>query len=142
VAGKDIRTEVDRMSNKLFISETYKTEKTLVADLAMKSREPGGIDLNPAQMRMEIEDRSPTKTFGDDNGRSAFGDDNGRSAFGDDILSSASGNDASFTIDPAQVTGATFTIRTMTPVTNLPQILGLNLEPANKPEQEILAGTN
>jgi hypothetical protein len=41
-------------------------------------------------------------------------------------------------IDAAQITGATFTIRTMTPVTNLPQILGLN-EPADKPAtQEIL----
>ena len=27
----------------------------------------------------------------------------------------------------------------MTPVTNLPQILGLNLEPADTPKQEILA---
>ena len=30
-------------------------------------------------------------------------------------------------IDTAQVTGAIFTIRTMTPVTDLPQILGLQL---------------
>jgi hypothetical protein len=41
-------------------------------------------------------------------------------------------------IDAAQVIGATFTIRTMKPVTNLPQILGLNLEPAES-QPELLA---
>jgi hypothetical protein len=35
-------------------------------------------------------------------------------------------------IDAAQITGATFTIRSMTPVTNLPQILGLSQVPAGK----------
>jgi len=29
-------------------------------------------------------------------------------------------------MDAAQISGAIFTIRTMTPVTNLPEILGLN----------------
>ena len=37
-----------------------------------------------------------------------------------------------FSIDPAQVRGVTFTIRQMTPVTNLPQILGLNQGPADR----------
>jgi len=40
-------------------------------------------------------------------------------------------------IDAAQVTGASFTIRTMTPVTNLPLILGLNQEPSNNSKQEM-----
>ena len=70
----------------------------------------GGIDLNPAQMSMSVKKQGGDFRF----------EWNGQ------------------TFDAAQVTGATFTIRTMTPVTNLPQILGLNLEPANKPEQEIL----
>jgi len=65
---------------------------------AMNADQKGGIDLNPAQMSMQIKTGSPTETFGDD---------------------------SSFNIDSSQVTGVTFTIRTMTPVTNLPQILGL-----------------
>jgi hypothetical protein len=69
----------------------------------------GGIDLNPARDVMEVRNGSPIKT-------TALA---GSSTFGDDKL---------FNIDPAQVTGATFTIRTMTPVTDLPQILGLASE--------------
>jgi len=59
----------------------------------------GGIDLNPAQMSMQVKKE------------------------GQDFKFNFNGTE----IDAAQVTGATFTIRTMTPVTNLPQILGLNL---------------
>ena len=75
-----------------------------VAQLAPSSSEKGGIDLNPAQMSMKVKK----------NGQDFKFDFNGTE------------------IDAAQVTGATFTIRTMTPVTNLLQILGLNLEPADK----------
>ena len=71
----------------------------------------GGIDLNPAQMNMQVKKEGESFKF----------------------------NFNGTEIDAAQVTGATFTIRTMTPVTNLPQILGLNLEPADKLDQEILA---
>jgi hypothetical protein len=57
----------------------------------------GGIDLNPAQMNMGVKKE------------------------GQDFKFNFNGTE----IDAAQVTGATFTIRTMTPVTNLPQILGV-----------------
>ena len=67
----------------------------------------GGIDLNPAQMSMQV------KKDGQD--------------FKFDF------NGAEF--DAAQVTGATFTIRTMTPVTNLPVILGLKQESVDQPNQ-------
>ena len=73
-------------------------------DLAMQALEKGGIDLNPAQMSMQVKKE------------------------GEDFKFNFNGTE----IDAAQVTGATFTIRTMTPVTNLPLILGLNFEPADK----------
>ena len=79
------------------------------ADGAMKAK--GGIDLNPAQMSMQVKKEGENFKF----------------------------NLNGMEIDAAQVTGATFTIRTMTPVTNLPMILGLNQEPADKPKQELLA---
>jgi len=57
----------------------------------------GGIDLNPAQMSMQIKKQ------------------------GEDFKFDFDGTQ----IDAAQVIGATFTIRQMTPVTDLPQIFGL-----------------
>jgi len=60
----------------------------------------GGINLNPAQMSLQIKKE------------------------GEDFKFDFNGTE----IDTAQITGATFTIRTMTPVTNLPLILGLNQE--------------
>jgi len=65
--------------------------------LISRSFRRGGIDLNPAQMSMQV------KTVGED--------------FKFDFNGTE--------IDAAQVTGVTFTIRQMTPVTDLPQILGL-----------------
>jgi hypothetical protein len=81
-------------------------------DSAMQSG-PGGIDLNPARDVMQVKKDGADFKF----------EFNGQ------------------TIDAAQVTGATFTIRTMTPVTNLPEMLGLNLGPPTKPDkpQELLA---
>jgi len=70
---------------------------------------PGGIDLNPAQLSMQVKKD------------------------GQDFKFNFNGTE----IDAAQVTGATFTIRTMTPVVNLPQVLGLNLEPVDKPKQPV-----
>ena len=64
----------------------------------------GGIDLNPAQMSIQVNKE------------------------GEDFKFNFNGT----TIDAAQVTGATFTIRQMTPVTNLSQILGLNLGATEK----------
>jgi len=61
---------------------------------------PGGIDLDPARMRMQVK--------------------NG----GEEFKFNFNGTE----IDAAQVAGAAFTIRTMTPVTNLPLILGLTQE--------------
>ena len=60
----------------------------------------GGIDLNSAQMSMQVKKE------------------------GEDFKFDFNGTE----IDAAQVTGATFTIRTMTPVTDLPSILGLGRE--------------
>ena len=76
----------------------------------LKKITPGGIDLNPAQMSMRVKKE------------------------GEDFKFDFNGTE----IDAAQVIGATFTIRTMKPVTNLPQILGLNLEPAES-QPELLA---
>jgi hypothetical protein len=56
---------------------------------------PGGIDLNPAQMSIQVKKD------------------------GQDFKFNFNGTE----IEAAQVTGATFTIRAMTPVTNLSQIL-------------------
>ena len=61
----------------------------------------GGIDLNPDQMAIQVKKE------------------------GQDFKFQVNGQ----TFDAAQITGATFTIRQMTPVTNLPQILGLEHEP-------------
>jgi len=58
----------------------------------------GGIDLNPAQMSMQVKKE------------------------GEDFKFDFNGSE----IDAAEVTGATFTIRQMTPVVNLPQVLRLN----------------
>ena len=71
----------------------------------------GGIDLNPAQMSMRVKKEGEDFKF----------DFNGTK------------------INASQITGATFTIRTMTPVTNLPELLGLNAGPANRPKQGLLA---
>jgi len=79
------------------------------ANEAMKApgiHREGGIDFNPAQMSMEIKNS--------DTGKEGIASQETLAMTSD------------FSIDPAQVTGATFTIRQMTPVTNLPQILGLN----------------
>ena len=68
-------------------------------DFAMSGeKRNGGIDLNPAQMSMQVKKE------------------------GEDFKFNFNGTE----IDAAQVTGATFTIRTMTPVTDLPLILGLS----------------
>ncbi len=58
----------------------------------------GGIDFNPAQMSMQVKKE------------------------GEDFKFNFNGQ----TIDAAQITGAQFFIRTMTPVTNLPLILGIS----------------
>ena len=82
----------------------YSVERTGVyikSDDAMAS-DLGGIDLNPAQMSMQIKKEGGDFKF----------DFNGKE------------------IDAAQVTGATFTIRQMVPVTNLPLVLGLSADPA------------
>ena len=57
---------------------------------------PGGIDLNPAQMSLQVK----------------YG--------GEDFKYKFNGNE----VDAAQVSGATFTIRSMTSVTDLTQVLG------------------
>ena len=67
------------------------------ADRAMAVQK-GGIDMNPAQMSMQLKKQ------------------------GDDFKFDFNGTE----IDAAQVTGATFTIRAMTPVVDLPLILGLS----------------
>ena len=64
-----------------------------------KSITPGGIDLNPAQMSVQVKKDGQDFKF-------EFNDTE---------------------IDAAQVTGVTFTIRTMMPVANLPRALGLTL---------------
>ena len=69
----------------------------------------GGIDLNPAQMSMQIKKE------------------------GEDFKFNFNGIE----IDAAQVTGATFKIRTMTPVTNLPEILGLNQRASDRPDHSL-----
>jgi hypothetical protein len=74
-----------------------------VDDALMKTN-TGGIDLNPAQMSMQIKND------------------------GEDFKFNINGT----VIDAAQVIGAAFTIQTITPVTNLSQILGLNQDPAYK----------
>ena len=60
----------------------------------------GGIDLNPAQMSMQIKKN------------------------GEDFKFEFNGTP----IDAAQVTGVSFTICSMTSVTNLPKIIGLNMK--------------
>lgn len=69
-----------------------------------QASDPGGIDLNPAQMSMQVKKQ------------------------GEDFKFNFNGTE----IDAAQVTGATFTIRHMTSVRNLPLILGLNQEAARQ----------
>jgi len=66
-----------------------------------KAQTTGGIDLNPAQMFMQVKKQGSDFKF----------------EFNGQIF------------DAAQITGATFTIRQMTPVINLPLILGLKKEP-------------
>jgi len=77
---------------------------------------PGGIDLNPAELSMQVKKD------------------------GQDFKFNFNGTE----IDAAQaemlqrsISGATFTIRTMTPVVNLPQVLGLSIEPTDKPKQPV-----
>jgi hypothetical protein len=65
-----------------------------------KISDTGGIDLNPAQMSMQVKEEGQDFKFN-------FNDTE---------------------IDAAQVAGATFTIRTMTPVTDLPLLLGLSAQ--------------
>ena len=83
------------------------TEKEMGTGHYVWKRDPamnGGIDLNPAQMSLQVKQQ------------------------GEDFKFNFNGAE----IDAAQVTGVTFTIRQITPVTDLPQILGLNQEAANK----------
>jgi hypothetical protein len=68
-----------------------------------KSITPGGIDLNPAQMSVQVKKDGQDFKF-------EFNDTE---------------------IDAAQVTGAKFTINTITQVTNLPEALGLNMDLAD-----------
>jgi len=78
--------------------EVEATEKgRSLEDKNRAMRSPGGINMNPAQMSMQIKGQEEDFKF----------EWNGQ------------------TFDAAQVTGATFTIRSMTPVTNMLQILGL-----------------
>ncbi len=72
--------------------------KRLRRDFALSVKTSGGIDLNPAQMSMQIKRE------------------------GEDFKYNFNGTQ----IDAALVTGVQFTIRQMRPVTNLPQVLGLN----------------
>ena len=74
-----------------------------------KDKGPGGIDLNPAQMSMQVKKE------------------------GQDFKFNFNGTE----INAAQVSGGTFTIRTITPVKNLPQALGLNIDLADKSKQPI-----
>ncbi len=82
--------------------DSVQSSEKASADRAMNGQlsRKGGIDLNPAQMNMQ--------------------------SFGAAGHSSGLAQDSSdFNINPAQITGATFTIRQMTPVTNFPLILGI-----------------
>jgi len=72
-----------------------------------KGSPEGGIDLNPAQMSMQVKEEGQDFKF----------------------YFNSTG------IDAAQVTGATFIIHTMTSVTDLPLILGLSQQPADKLNQ-------
>ncbi len=67
---------------------------------AVPQPKQGGIDFNPTQMSLQIKN-------------------------GDSHQFLAKWPENEMEIDAAQVTGATFTIRQMTPVTNLPQVLGV-----------------
>jgi hypothetical protein len=78
--------------------------KTISHGGSVQITNTGGIDLNPVQMNIQVKKQS------------------------EDFKFNFNGTE----IDAAQVTGATFTIRTMTPVINLPQVLGLIQEPADK----------
>ena len=71
----------------------------IVADKAMNhaTSQEGGINLNPAQMSMQIKAQGADFKF----------------------------NFNGIEMDAAQVTGVSFTINRMTPVTNMPQVLGL-----------------
>ena len=98
-------------SNKKEMPPTHKPTSTRGGTNSNgKTDHLGGIDLNPSQMSMQIKKQ------------------------GEDFKFYFNGTQ----IDAAQVTGATFTIRTMTPVVNLPLELGLNMGPVDKPKQEIL----
>jgi signal transduction histidine kinase len=82
----------------VFTTEVPINEAMITSTNIIPGNNTGGIDLNPAQMSMQIKKQGEDFKF----------DFNGTQ------------------IDAAQVTGAAFTIRQMIPVTNLPQILGFN----------------
>jgi len=75
------------------------------ARLSPSDLENGGIDLNPAQMSMQVKKEGQDSKF----------DFNGIDTDAAQALTAR-----------GAVTGVTVTIRAMTPVTNLPEILGLN----------------
>jgi len=78
----------------------YKPKPAHSINQTMNSTQKGGIDLNPAQMSMQVKKE------------------------GQDFKFYFNGSE----IDAAQVTGATFSIRSMTPVTNLLLALGLSVK--------------
>jgi len=86
------------MSLRVFNEQIGDNARLGTADGAMNVIQKGGIDLNPAQMSVQVKKE------------------------GEDFKFDFNGTE----IDAAQVTGATFTIRQMTPVKDLPQVLGLN----------------
>jgi|GEM_PF-3073122 len=77
-----------------------------IADAAqtVTGQKEGGINLNPAQMSMQIK------------------------GHGDDFRFEWNGQ----TFDSAQIIGVTFSIDSMIPVTNLPELLGLEAKPSDK----------
>ena len=99
-----INPPLNRMAKKLEkLEERFKNRNSprlISKDQAMHTK--GGIDLNPAQINMQVKNGSQDFKF----------DFNGNE------------------IDAASIIGATFTIRNMTSVTNLPLLLGLNMEPS------------
>jgi hypothetical protein len=101
-------------------SLVYKTDNKAMATLNQliqpSKTGPGGIDLNPAQMNMQVKNGSLINLSGKDNNFDFKGTE----------------------INAAQVIGVTFNIRSMTPAINIPVILGLE-QPTLKLNKVLLA---
>ncbi len=95
IEGLEVRLNNEIISLNTSVQEMY---RLTVKDKAMLSSDvKGGIDLNPAQMALETKKE------------------------GQDFHFNFNGHD----IDAAQIVGAEFEIERLSPVTNLPFILGL-----------------